>query len=283
MNSKKWFSLRRKNADTENRWLKDSGIYKLFDKEGFYIILFLCVCIVAVTAVWVTKSHIDRLAVEDERNVGLVDRSIEEKPTANEESISTEDLPVVVIEKDKMPTLETAAETDQTANKSAEKVKPNAKPSQSNTAAVQETSQSMPKTKAVMKLPVMGQIGMDYAADTLTYSKTLEQYMTHYGIDIMAEENTPVLAVLAGEVVEVTVDSGLGVTIAIAHEGDIITKYANLSTAQMVKVGDWVEQGQVISGVGRSGIFEIADGPHLHFEVLIDGQNVDPKKYLPNK
>ena len=53
--------------------------------------------------------------------------------------------------------------------------------------------------------------------------------------------------------------------------------YANLSTGNMVTVGQKVDKGQIIRGVGSTASAEILDGPHLHFEVLLNGESVDPK------
>ena len=55
--------------------------------------------------------------------------------------------------------------------------------------------------------------------------------------------------------------------------------YSNLSTDKLVEVGDRVEKGQVISGIGDTALFECADEAHLHFEVISKGKNVDPGKY----
>ena len=57
------------------------------------------------------------------------------------------------------------------------------------------------------------------------------------------------------------------------------SKYSNLSTAAMVEEGDAVTKGQVISGVGNSALFESLDPEHLHFELWVDGQAVDPELY----
>jgi murein DD-endopeptidase MepM/ murein hydrolase activator NlpD len=235
-------------------------VAKLMEKEGFYIILFLCVCIVIFTAVWVTKTNIKQLQMSHMKNIEQPIENTEEASGGLLPDISEEDIiedPIDVIE-----------ENETEINNQ-------------NIESVSEEVFPVEKSSNIMRMPVKGRIGMDFAADTLTYSKTLEQYTTHHGIDIIAPESTPVVAALDGEVIEVTVDSRLGTTIALAHEGNIITRYANLSTTEMVKIGDYIEKGQTISGVGSSALFEKAEEPHLHFEVLVDGEPVDPKKHLP--
>jgi murein DD-endopeptidase MepM/ murein hydrolase activator NlpD len=64
--------------------------------------------------------------------------------------------------------------------------------------------------------------------------------------------------------------------IELAHNGGVVTRYAHCRTA-LVKAGDHVEKGQVIGLVGASGL---ATAPHLHFEVLVKGSQVDPMKFI---
>lgn len=286
---KKWV-FSKKDQKENNCAKRDNVLHKLLDKEGFYIILFLCVCIVAVTAVWVTKTNIDRLAVEDLEKPFLPEDTGFMDDGMNMDEYEIEEPLVLVedIEESEASTSTGMPQENFTKNheKKEEKITNNvaqSKPKiEEKNTAVQAVAQSQQQSvrKTMMK-PVKGDIGMKYAADTLTYSKTLEQYTTHYGIDIIASENTAVFAALAGEVVEVTVDSRLGITITLDHGDELLTRYANLSTPHLVKVGDWVEKGQTISGVGKTALFEIAEEPHLHFEVLKDGIQVDPNQYLP--
>ncbi|MDI3481308.1 MAG: hypothetical protein PWQ97_963 [Tepidanaerobacteraceae bacterium] len=135
---------------------------------------------------------------------------------------------------------------------------------------------------ATMAMPVTGRVITDYAVDRLIYSKTLEQWNAHYGIDIAAEEGSPVKAVMEGTVVEVREsDPRLGVVVVIDHGGDIRTLYGNLSPNPMVQKGKSVKKGQIIGAVGKTAPYEIEDPPHLHFEVLKGGENIDPQQYIP--
>lgn len=296
MNFKKIFS-RNNNAINEinkKRW------NSLFKSEGFYIIMFLCVCIVGTTAVWVAKSNVDRLEADDFKNE-IVDIDDSEIIDIAEGEMEKQ-LPDVIIidEKDQVTQLEPSSnqteeqkqesKQSKTAKKSKSKtlVKKQEKPkviitevAQNDTGKTTEDAIVASSSEVMAMIwPVDGKLGTGFAIETLVYSETLEHFTTHHGIDIMAEENTPVKAVLPGEVIEVLTDSRLGITISIKHEDGLITRYSNLCTDAMVKIGDKVSQGQTISGVGTSSIFESAEGPHLHFEVLKDGQNVDPMDYL---
>ncbi|HHW03955.1 MAG TPA: M23 family metallopeptidase [Thermoanaerobacterales bacterium] len=135
---------------------------------------------------------------------------------------------------------------------------------------------------ATMAMPAVGKVIADYAVDKLIYSKTLEQWNSHGGIDIAAEEGTPVKAAMDGTVAEVRKsDPRLGVVVIIDHGGDVRTLYANLSSDKLVQKGKYVKKGQIIGAVGRTAPYEIEDPPHLHFEVLKGGENIDPQQYLP--
>ncbi|HYE83671.1 MAG TPA: M23 family metallopeptidase [Clostridia bacterium] len=134
-----------------------------------------------------------------------------------------------------------------------------------------------------MVVPVFGTAYTEFSEDALIYSKTLDQWSTHVGIDIKAEEGSPVRAAMDGIVEELVNDPQLGLTITINHGGKVYTKYSNLSTLDLVTINQKIKKGDVISGVGKTALYEIADDPHLHFEVIKEGKNIDPKKYLPKQ
>ena len=91
-----------------------------------------------------------------------------------------------------------------------------------------------------------------------------------------------VTAAADGTVSEITNDPLYGVTVAISHDGEMVTYYKNLDAdlAQDVKLGSTVKCGQTIGVVGDTAMVEIAEEPHLHFEVSVAGKAVDPTEYL---
>ena len=107
--------------------------------------------------------------------------------------------------------------------------------------------------------------------------------MTHCGTDIEAPEDAQVLAVTAGTVTAVYQDDRYGKSIELTHDNGFVTIYSNLSTNEMVEVGDIVEAGKIIGGVGSTGLFESMEPAHLHLEMLKDGAYVDPMKYISLK
>ncbi len=130
------------------------------------------------------------------------------------------------------------------------------------------------------KMPVEGEIMREYAKDNLVYSATLDEWVTHNGIDIAAEKTTVVKASADGTVKSIKNDPRYGLTIVIEHVNGFTTVYSNLLTAEFVEEGETVEQGETIGTVGNTATFEIADEAHLHFEILKDNENLDPELYL---
>ena len=129
-------------------------------------------------------------------------------------------------------------------------------------------------------VPVEGDIARGFYKDSLTYSDTLEEWITHLGIDIKADRTTVVKASEAGTITSIKNDPRYGLTIVIEHVNGFKTVYSNLLTSEFVTEGEKVEKGQSIGTVGNSASFEIVDEPHLHFEIIKDGENLDPNIYL---
>jgi murein DD-endopeptidase MepM/ murein hydrolase activator NlpD len=99
----------------------------------------------------------------------------------------------------------------------------------------------------------------------------------HQGIDIGAPEGAPIQAAAAGTVIYCGWEEGYGNLVVLDNGGNLSTAYAHQS-AIAVACGETVQQGQLIGYVGCTGH---CTGPHLHFEVRIDGNPIDPLGYLP--
>lgn len=102
------------------------------------------------------------------------------------------------------------------------------------------------------------------------------QSALHTGLDFQANQGVPILAAAGGIVVTQEFHSAYGNMIEIDHGNDLITRYAHASRT-LVKKGDLIKRGQKIAEVGNTGR---STGPHLHFEVLVQGIPQDPGKFL---
>lgn len=141
-------------------------------------------------------------------------------------------------------------------------------------------TKSETKKELNFQKPVEGEIAREYAKDNLIYSSTLAEWTTHMGIDIKADKTTVVKAAETGTVKSIKNDPRYGLTVVIEHEDNFQTVYSNLLTSEFIVEGEKVEKGQSIGTVGNTAVFEIADEPHLHFEILKDSLPVDPSIYM---
>ena len=142
------------------------------------------------------------------------------------------------------------------------------------------SSEETSKKELSFERPVEGDIVREYTKDSLIYSETLQEWTTHTGIDIKADKTTVVKAAEAGTVKSIKNDPRYGLTIVIEHDEHFQTVYSNLLTSEFVVEGEKVEKGQSIGTVGNTAVFEIADEPHLHFEILKDNLPEDPSIYI---
>lgn len=152
----------------------------------------------------------------------------------------------------------------------------------SGSSATTNTTAQKEETKRELSFakPVDGEIMKEYAKDNLVYSNTLEEWVTHLGIDIKAEKTTVVKSAEAGKVKSIKNDPRYGLTVVIEHDDGYQTVYSNLLTAEFVVEGENVDKGQTIGTVGNTASFESGDEAHLHFELLKDSVQVDPSIYV---
>ena len=128
--------------------------------------------------------------------------------------------------------------------------------------------------------PTEGDIICEYAKDNLIYSETLKEWITHTAIDIKADKTSVIKASADGIVKSIVNDPRYGLTVVIEHDEGYETVYANLLTAEFVVAGEEVTQGQTIGTVGNTASFESSMECHLHFELIKDGEYLDPAIYL---
>ncbi len=219
------------------------------DKDKVAIVLVLSFCVIALTSIFTLKSNIDKINDNEDKS-GM---PVSEETKSEEQQESAED-----------PGSDTSAEAS------------------SEIPAVDSLDNA--KTAGDYLHPVSSQdaqVTNPYSMDKLIYSVTLDQYMTHCGVDIEAPADSQVVAVAEGTVTAIYSDDRYGSSIEITHPGDVITIYSNLAeSSELVEVGDVVKAGQIIGGVGATGLFESLEPAHLHFEMLVGGAYVDPSEYI---
>ncbi len=134
----------------------------------------------------------------------------------------------------------------------------------------------------MISLPVSGVIAKGHDATIQVWSETLGAYKVHLGLDITTEQGAPVLAAADGKVAKVWDDALMGRCVAIDHGDDIFTFYKNLDPilSAGIEEGKELKRGEQIGKVGESAISELADEPHLHLEMTVNGLAVDPADYF---
>lgn len=225
-------------------------VQKKKEKDKVAIVLILAFCVIALTSIFTVKSNIDKI------NDGTDDILVSEgTKTDGQEKAPAASAPESSAEASaNVPTVDSLDSAE------------------NHDAAPGSFINPVKDESAVVTNP--------FSMDQLIYSVTLDQYMTHCGTDIEAPEDTQVVAAADGTVTAVYEDDRYGTSVEITHPGNMVTIYSNLSTAEMIETGDVVTSGQIIGGVGSTGLFESLEPAHLHFEMLSDGVYVDPADYI---
>lgn len=130
--------------------------------------------------------------------------------------------------------------------------------------------------------PIAGTVTQEHDTDTLVFSDTMGDWRIHTGMDITAALGDTVCASADGTVKAVWDDAMMGKCVSITHEDDVVTVYKNLgdTLADGIAAGKSVKAGDAIGVIGESAMAELADEPHLHFEMTVKGEPVDPLSYL---
>ncbi len=144
-----------------------------------------------------------------------------------------------------------------------------------------DTSEKKEETKKITRMLFpCGNVILNKYSQTAVYSKTMEDWRAHTGIDYAAEDGDDVCAAWDGTVTKVYKDKLWGYTVEIEHDNNLVTKYKNLKKKADVKKGDKVKAGQIIAKVGKSASVESKESAHLHFEVWQESVVINPEAYL---
>ena len=151
-------------------------------------------------------------------------------------------------------------------------------------AETKEQSQNdVQKTKVKYIWPVEGEVLREYAKDSLIYSKTMEMWLIHTGIDIKTVLGESVKCIADGTVVAIERDSFYGNVVKVQHANNYISVYANLADVDLPSVNAKLKQGDVVGRVGETAYGECEEEMHLHFEITKDGASINPEEFLNNK
>lgn len=145
-----------------------------------------------------------------------------------------------------------------------------------------DTSEEIDAPVLRFVLPTAGTLSKSHSIDTLSYSLTMNDYRTHRGVDLSAEIGDAVYACADGIITGVYTDPLMGQCIEITHSGGYKSLYKNLAEElpEGIVEGCTVKAGQIIAAIGESACVEIADEPHLHFELTLNGDPIDPATVL---
>lgn len=247
----------------------NSGLKNILIIYGGILLILIITCVIVYTVYTnKVKKMAEQSLINSERIATLVPNDIEETSSEISKTISE------VIEDTKEQIISNTPE-DEIENNSLEE----------NNIEVTNLEQSVvaeqpePVKELTFMYPVEGEIQKEFAIDNLVFSETLQEWIVHKGIDINAERTTVVKAAEEGTVKSIKTDPRYGLTIIVEHRDGYKTIYSNLLTTEFVQEGENVEKGQSLGTVGNSAAFEIADKPHLHFEMTKDEQPLDPTLY----
>ena len=273
---------------------KKNKVKDFFRKEGFYLVLLVCLCVVATVAAFTIKKNSvakeqnntsNELSLNDvqDSNSSEVDSNFnmqnaervennDELAEANDNEISQEEV-TNEVDNDTNDTNETIVSENQNNSEQEADVDVSAGTD----------------SNIVLSLPIDGEVAIsrEFGKMVRTYSdETRSEDISRRGIDINAAVGTTVKAAAEGKVEEVSSNTTDGTYVVIAHANGLKTKYANLSEDVKVAAGDTVSAGTEIGTVGNSsGIFTSKIcGDVLNVQVQdANGKDVDPSAYFEMK
>lgn len=142
------------------------------------------------------------------------------------------------------------------------------------TTAEPTTQNNLPYSGSFI-LPMGTQIIKDYSNGEMVKNETMGDWRVHNGVDFGGAAGNTVAAVADGTVIKVYNDSFWGTVAEVDHGNGMIVRYCGLKDSSCAPQGSEIKQGDKVGTLGHIPI-ETADGEHLHLEVLIDGEYVDP-------
>ena len=123
-------------------------------------------------------------------------------------------------------------------------------------------------------------ISKSFNSEELQYNKTLNCWEIHKGLDLLVTKGEQVVACYDGTVNKIYTNYLEGTTVEILHSDGLVSVYQGLNSETNVKIGDTVASGQTLGTALGNIAGETEDGSHIHFELIKDGEKVDPLNYI---
>lgn len=128
-------------------------------------------------------------------------------------------------------------------------------------------------------VPLRNAVGKDYSMGVPVFSETMKDYRTHNGVDFKGVKGESVSTVAEGTVISVTTDSLHGNTVTVDHGNGIISAVSGLADEALVGEGTYVYSDTIIGVVGEMPV-EAQDDSHIHLEMRVNGELVDPLEIM---
>ena len=266
--------------------------------KGFYIVLFVCVAVIGVSAWLLLFSEYSPLNLGDDEGDYLdVMADADGTGQVSNPMDLRDDEDLDLGGDDSQPQSGTDSEGDSPAGSNGDLASENsndpqvdssspgeqAAPQETGSDTEQSTEEEQEPTAEDLEFiwPVIGEVSVSHSPDALIYDNTMGDWRTHDGLDISAPLGTKVSAISDGTVTDITEDDMMGTTVTIDHGAGVVSVYSNLASVPTVAVGDSVTMGSVIGSVGSTALAESGETAHLHISMRVNGESADPADYLP--
>lgn len=259
------------------KFKKENDKPKLMDSIIFILIIILCV--VTMVTVQIRSQHKKET---ETTNMQRVENDSETTPASSGDMAEPHDDVDLPNDSEIFPESDITSDFDETVQLQSAAVfgEKNVGEEHTNIDSDETSEPVVQEKKLEFSLPVDGKVIKQFSTSDLLYSKTLDDWRMHLGIDIAAPIGTEVFACESGRVEEIYDDEEVGATVTIRHNERFVTRYSNLALSHIVTVGEQVSKGQKIGVVGDSAMYEILDEAHLHFSMSDNGALIDPDIYI---
>lgn len=230
-----------------------SFFVKIKNKDTSFFIFALCICLLATAVIWRFTSG------SPDENMDITKQSENAPDGENKEGL----------EVNKDPYLDITEKAIDDYTKESEELKKKQ----------EEDKKQQENMLDSLAKPMSGEIAMGFSDSELEYYDSVGEWRTHTAIDIVPDSTLQVCAAYAGKIEKVESSDLMGTEIVIDHGNNLKTIYKCLNVAK-VDVGDIVQKGQNIGTIGLNDNIETLNQAHLHFEIAINDELVNPTDYL---